>query len=84
MTKHKYEDSATEGMITRLQKGGMSDKDIEASGVYKFKADDDPNVNSVSWRAKRIMSKAIGNWRGVKKPAALTQKRKYTNPVESE
>jgi hypothetical protein len=80
---YQYEDKATENKINEFRKGGMTDKDIEQSGIYKFKKKQPPQEGKYS-RAKKIISKAIGNWKSVKKPAMLTQKRKYTNPTESE
>jgi hypothetical protein len=90
MAKYKYEDKATERAIDKLRSQGMTDETIEKSGIYKFKKDDEvvpsqtlKKGNSFQ-KAKRIMSRAMGKWRSIKKPTILTQPHKYTYPTEME
>jgi hypothetical protein len=50
---YEYENEGTKAFVNKLRYQGMKDSDIEASGIYKFKSDDDPNVNSGYDRAKK-------------------------------
>jgi hypothetical protein len=99
-------DKATEDYITGLKKSGMTEKDIQDSGIVKDYRRENPVEDAYNQgkgsikigkafekdqtkqkRAGSIISRAmakVGNWRAVKKPPALTQYRKYTQPTESE
>jgi hypothetical protein len=73
--------SAQQADYDRLKGQGYSDEDalIKSSEITPKTT----NVKKKS-RASDIINRALGRWRKVKKPAALTQYRKYTNPTESE
>lgn len=56
----KGENLGTKEVIGRLRKGGMSDEDIEESGIYKFK---EPKPAAKPSRARQLISKIVAKYR---------------------